>query len=102
MNHNASFLAAKSRRDEYVELLQNNPVEFWIQQVEIAQGGSNGPTIKLRAAVETMSKDAARYRWLAGNHGWWLLKRLPAVRPYLSASEVIDDSIDAAMAKDAT
>ena len=64
MNHNASFLAAKSRGDEYVELLQNNPVEFWIQQVEISQGGSNGPTIKLRAAVEAMSKDGARYRWL--------------------------------------
>lgn len=43
------------------------------------------------------AKDAARYRWLAKEHGWWLLKHFPAVRTYFDASEVIDESIDAAM-----
>ena len=42
--------------------------------------------------------DADRYRWLAKEHGWWLLKRFRAVRPYVDPSEVIDESIDAAIA----
>lgn len=51
----------------------------------------------LRAEVEALRADAERYRWLAREHGWWLLKHFPAVRPYVDASEVIDESIDAAM-----
>lgn len=44
-----------------------------------------------------VQRDAERYRWLASEHGWWLLKHFPAVRPYVNACEVIDESIDAAM-----
>lgn len=47
--------------------------------------------------IQRLRKDAERYRWLAIKHGWWLLKHFPAVRPYLDASEVFDESIDAAM-----
>ncbi|HEY8877778.1 MAG TPA: hypothetical protein VIN03_09465 [Roseateles sp.] len=41
-------------------------------------------------------RDAERYRWLAKEHGWWLLKHFPAQSPYVDASEVIDAAIDAA------
>lgn len=44
-----------------------------------------------------LRKDAERYRWMAKEHGWWLLKHFQAVRPYVDAIEVIDESIDAAM-----
>lgn len=47
--------------------------------------------------LEALRDEAARYRWLAKEHGWLLLKHFPAVRPYVDASEVIDESIDAAM-----
>ena len=29
----------------------------WLNEVELAQGGANGPTIKLRAAVLTLARD---------------------------------------------
>jgi hypothetical protein len=51
---------------------------------------------RLRAENEALREDAERYRWLAKEHGWWLLKHFAAVRPYVDASEVIDESIDAA------
>ena len=48
--------------------------------------------------TEAMRRDAERYRWLANVHGWRLLKHFPANRPYMDASEVIDEAIDAAIA----
>jgi len=50
--------------------------------------------VPLYIAQET---DAKRYRWLAKEHGWWLLMHFPAKRIYVDASEVIDEAIDAAM-----
>jgi len=43
-----------------------------------------------------IARDAARYRWLAKEHGWWLLQHFPAQSPYSEPSEVIDAAIDAA------
>jgi len=51
---------------------------------------------ELERELEAVRKDAERYRWLAKEHGWWMLKHFPAVRPYVEASEVIDAAIDAA------
>lgn len=54
----------------------------------------------MKAEIDRLRKDAERYRWLAKEHGWWLLHHFPAVRPYLDANEVIDESIDSAMSEE--
>ena len=51
---------------------------------------------RLRAELAEATRDAARYRWLAKEHGGLLLRHFPAMRPYIDASEVIDEAIDAA------
>lgn len=49
-----------------------------------------------RIRANRVLEDAARYRWLAKEHGGLLLRHFPAMRPYIDASEVIDEAIDAA------
>ena len=53
--------------------------------------------VPINLAMET---EAARYRWLREKHAWWLLKHFPAQRPYTEAAAVMDEAIDAAMAKE--
>jgi hypothetical protein len=49
------------------------------------------------AELESLRRDAERWRFVRKDHAWGLLKHFPAQRPYEDATEVIDEAIDAAM-----
>ena len=50
------------------------------------------------AALETLTKDAARYQWLRhGDNDEFVIKETPLGNPYLSRNELLDAQIDAAM-----
>jgi hypothetical protein len=54
---------------------------------------------RLRAEADALRKDAERYRWLKAEHGWSILgRKFHAIRPYVDAEEVFDESLDAAIA----
>ena len=50
------------------------------------------------AALDALTKDAARYQWLRhGDNDEFVIKETPLGNPYISRNELLDAQIDAAM-----
>ncbi len=68
-----------------------------LNAIEMMQGGSNGPTIQLRGAIEKLNSDAMRYRWMRENISadmeWYLFGK------HGQGATGMDEAIDAAILK---